>query len=204
MYTMLVKARHRKGRRNVFLIVALLFFIVATLDVALLLRHVLDAFIWYRGSGGAIAELSDISYWVNVMKTVTYVAQTSVGDGMLVSCHVLSGNKNQHASSIQIYRCYVVYAGHGWLVAVPLCILWVADMSENIPRCLCIAYLLQAHHGPTVVLAFWCYVEFTFHANALLNTRELQPFVTSTTSITLVLNLLATCIPGTFICQFAS
>ena len=103
MYTMLVKARHRKGRRNVFLIVALFFFIVATLDVALLLRHVLDAFIWYRGSGGAIAELSNLSYWVNVMKTVTYVAQTSVGDGMLVSCHVLSGNESQHASPAHTY-----------------------------------------------------------------------------------------------------
>ena len=140
MYTMLIKARYRKGRRNVFLIVALFLFIVATLDVALLLRHVLDAFIWYRGSGGAPAELSNISYWVNVMKTVTYVAQTSIGDGMLVSCHVLSGNKNQRASWIQIYRCYVVYAGHGWLVAVPLCILWVAGMSEKIPRCLSPTY----------------------------------------------------------------
>ena len=93
MYTMLIKARYRQGRRNVFLIVALLFFVFATLDVALLLRHVLDAFIWYRGPGGAIAEFSDISYWVNVMKTVTYVAQTSIGDGMLVSSHVLSGDR---------------------------------------------------------------------------------------------------------------
>ena len=87
MHTMLVKARHRQGKRNSFLIVALLLFVFATLDVAFLLRHVLDAFIWYQGPGGAIGEFSDISYWVNAMKTVNYVAQTSIADGMLVSYH---------------------------------------------------------------------------------------------------------------------
>ena len=94
MYTMLVKSRSRRGRRNVFLVVTLLLFVFATLDVALLLRHVLDAFIWYKGPGGAIAEFSDISYWVNVMKTVAYAAQTSIGDGMLVSNRPLPGGKN--------------------------------------------------------------------------------------------------------------
>ena len=77
-----------------FLVVALLLFVFATLDVALLLRHVLDAFIWYQGPGGAIAEFSDISYLVNVMKTVTYVAQTSIGDGMLVGNHLFSRNRH--------------------------------------------------------------------------------------------------------------
>ena len=75
-------------QRYILLVVALLLFIFATLDVALLLRHVLDAFIWYRGSGGAIGELSILSYWVSVMKTVCYVAQTSVADGILVCSHV--------------------------------------------------------------------------------------------------------------------
>ncbi len=93
MYTMLVKSRSRQGQRNVFLIVALLLFVFATLDVALLLRHVLDAFVWYHGSDGARGEFSDISYWVNVMKTVNYVAQTSIGDGMLVSNHPPSGDE---------------------------------------------------------------------------------------------------------------
>ena len=91
MYTMLVKSRSRRGKRHVFLIVALPFFVFATLDVALLLRHEFDAFIWYKGPGGAIGELSDISYWVNVMKTVAYVAQTNIGDGMIVRDDPLSG-----------------------------------------------------------------------------------------------------------------
>ncbi|KAH8105363.1 hypothetical protein BXZ70DRAFT_520696 [Cristinia sonorae] len=92
-----------------FFLVALLLFIIATLDEALLLRHVLDAFVWYKGPGGAKEEFADISYWVNVMKTVTYVAQTSIADAML------------------IYRCYVVY-GRRWLIAVALSILWIACM----------------------------------------------------------------------------
>ncbi len=45
MYTMLVKAQSRQGKHNVFLVDALLFCVFATLDVALLLSHVLDAFI---------------------------------------------------------------------------------------------------------------------------------------------------------------
>ncbi|KAH8105362.1 hypothetical protein BXZ70DRAFT_1043500 [Cristinia sonorae] len=92
-----------------FFIVALLLFIIATLDEALLLRHVLDAFIWYKGAGGAKAEFADISYWVNVMKTVCYVAQTSIADAML------------------IYRCYIVY-GRNRMIAVGLSVLWLACM----------------------------------------------------------------------------
>ena len=56
--------------------------------------------------------------------------------------------------------------------------------------------LFGAHRNPKVVSAFWCYIEFTFHANALLNTGQLKPFITSTISITLALNLMATCISG--------
>ena len=127
---MLVKSRSRQGRRNVFLVVALLLFVFATLDLALLLRHVLDAFIWYKGPGGAIGEFSDISYWVNVMKTVTYAAQTIIGDGMLVSNRPLLGGSNLTPPRIQVYRCYVVCAG-SWLIAGPLRFLWVAGISET-------------------------------------------------------------------------
>ena len=66
------------------IIVALLMFVFATLDVAFGLRHNLDAFIYYTGPGGAKGEFGIISYWVNVMKSADYVAQTFIGDGMLV------------------------------------------------------------------------------------------------------------------------
>ena len=45
----------------------------------------------------------------------------------------------------------------------------------------------------TVVEGFNCYVEFTLHESALLNTARLAPFITSTVSITLALNIIATC-----------
>ena len=48
------------------------------------LRHNLDAFVFYTGPGGATAEFGDISYWVNVMKSADYVAQTAIGDAILV------------------------------------------------------------------------------------------------------------------------
>ncbi|KAM5540140.1 hypothetical protein V8D89_006280 [Ganoderma adspersum] len=152
MYLMLVNPRSRQGKRIVFLLVALLLFVFATLDVSIQLRHVLHAFIWYSGPGGAIGEFSDLSYWLNAMKSVTYNAQTSIADGML------------------IYRCYIVYNGR-WIIVAPLCVLWVAG---------------------TVVEGFNCYVEFTLHESALLNTARLAPFITSTVSITLALNIIAT------------
>ncbi|KIP07596.1 hypothetical protein PHLGIDRAFT_35367 [Phlebiopsis gigantea 11061_1 CR5-6] len=154
IYVMLIKSHSRRltCQRVIFLIVAIALFTFAALDVALLLRHVLDAFIWYHGPGGAIAEFSNISYWVNAMKTVTYVAQTSIADGIL------------------IYRCYVVYS-RNWLVIAPLCLIWLAGMATE---------------------GVSCYIEFTLHQSALLNTSQLTPFITSFLTITLALNLIAT------------
>lgn len=86
------------------LVVALLMFMFGTFDgahttcfrpsssvlrghflVAFGLRHNLDAFIYYHGTGGAAEEFQDIGYWVNIMKTVDFVAQTAIGDSILVS-----------------------------------------------------------------------------------------------------------------------
>lgn len=50
------------------IVVMTLMAIFATLDVALGLRHNLEAFIYYSGPGGPAAEFDNISYWVNVMK----------------------------------------------------------------------------------------------------------------------------------------
>lgn len=65
-------------------LISLAMFIFATLDVAFGLVHNLDAFVYYKGSGGAVAEFSIVSNWVNVMKSGDFLAQTSIGDAMLV------------------------------------------------------------------------------------------------------------------------
>ncbi|KAJ7152895.1 hypothetical protein C8R46DRAFT_1120710 [Mycena filopes] len=68
--------------------------------------HNIQAFILYRGAGGAADVFSDISNWVNVVKTVNVVMQTTLGDGML------------------IYRCWVVYERSWRIVAFPI-LLWI-------------------------------------------------------------------------------
>ena len=85
MNVLLLKKPHKAPYKYNMIIVALLMFLFATLDVAFGLRHNLDAFIYYTGPGGPKAEFAIISYWVNVMKSADYVAQTFIGDGMLVS-----------------------------------------------------------------------------------------------------------------------
>lgn len=62
---------------------ALLMFTLASLDVAFHLRHNLDAFI--NNVEDPIVEFEDTSNWINVMKMGCYVAQTFVGDCILVS-----------------------------------------------------------------------------------------------------------------------
>jgi len=62
---------------------ALIMFALASLDVAFHLRHNLEAFVIYEGD--PIDEFERTGYWLSVAKMVTYVAQTFVGDYILVS-----------------------------------------------------------------------------------------------------------------------
>ena len=71
------------------LLIALSLFIVATVDEMLQFVHVLNAFVWSRN---AIDELSDISYWVNGTKALTFTLQVMIGDGILVGFQVPGGN----------------------------------------------------------------------------------------------------------------
>ncbi|PSR75960.1 hypothetical protein PHLCEN_2v8765 [Hermanssonia centrifuga] len=94
-------------------VVVALMAIFSTLDVSLGLRHNLDAFIFYKGPGGPDAEFDNISYWVNVMKTVDTQMMSLIGDGML------------------IYRCFVIFS-HKWLIiAFPL-LMWLANVACSV------------------------------------------------------------------------
>lgn len=61
---------------------AIAMFVFASLDVAFHLRHNLYAFITYKGE--AAEEFSIVSNWISVMSMGCYVAQTFVGDSILV------------------------------------------------------------------------------------------------------------------------
>lgn len=63
-------------------------FTIATVDMAFGLVHNLDAFVYFKGPGGAKEEFAEISYWANVMRTADYVAQTFIGDGIMVRVFV--------------------------------------------------------------------------------------------------------------------
>ncbi|KAF9255125.1 hypothetical protein L218DRAFT_803712, partial [Marasmius fiardii PR-910] len=97
----------------ILLVFALLLGLVATNDVAFGLRHNLDAFAYYKGPGGAVEELQDISYWVSVMKTVDNIAQTFIGDAML------------------LFRCYIVYE-RSWKVIIVPVILWIGGTVTGV------------------------------------------------------------------------
>lgn len=66
------------------LFAAFLMFLFASLDVSFHLRHNLEAFIWFNGD--AVDDFENTSYWLNVVKMGCYVAQTFVGDAILVCC----------------------------------------------------------------------------------------------------------------------
>ena len=67
-------------------VAALLMFVFGSLDVAFGLRHNIDAFV---SIGDPDKVFADISNWINVMKMVDYVAQTFIGDAILVCPPVL-------------------------------------------------------------------------------------------------------------------
>ncbi|PSS29864.1 hypothetical protein EW026_g7441 [Hermanssonia centrifuga] len=102
--------KRRKEIKWIMVTAALLMAIVATLNVSFILRHILNAFIYYKGPGGATAELSDIGNWVNVMQTADYVAQTAIGDSVL------------------IYRLYVIYNRRWTIVVLPI-MMWMANIG---------------------------------------------------------------------------
>ncbi|KAJ7739106.1 hypothetical protein B0H14DRAFT_3168098 [Mycena olivaceomarginata] len=82
------RCRRPREIRWFILSVGITLFVVATFDVVIGLLHNLQAFAFYTGGGGAAKELSDISGWINVARTVAQVIQMILGDFVL------------------IYRCY--------------------------------------------------------------------------------------------------
>ena len=64
------------------LLPALLMFFFATMEVSLAVRQNIEAFILLGGD--VIEEFKHTSRWVIYMRMVDYVAQTCIGDGILV------------------------------------------------------------------------------------------------------------------------
>jgi len=95
------------------LLVAFLMFAFATMDVAFGLRHILQAFISYDGPGGPNQKFSDMSTFLNVIKTVDFVFQTAIGDAIL------------------IYRCLIIYNRLWYIIALPAA-LWALSLASGL------------------------------------------------------------------------
>jgi len=73
--------------------------------------------------GGPVAYFSDVSQWTFYVKNVIYIAQTLVGDGVVVS-FVFVDEVRHPLSALQLYRCYVVWQSK--LIMIFPMLLWSA------------------------------------------------------------------------------
>ncbi|KAK0240840.1 hypothetical protein EDD85DRAFT_816464 [Armillaria nabsnona] len=85
--------------------------VFSTLQIACHLRFVLDAFIY--SDNKPVDTLSDMSNPVNVMQLVTFVAQTFMGDCIL------------------LYRCWVIY-DRRWMIVICPIIMFIAETGCGI------------------------------------------------------------------------
>ncbi|KDR69730.1 hypothetical protein GALMADRAFT_906760 [Galerina marginata CBS 339.88] len=89
---------------------ALLMLLFASMDVAFHLRHNLEAFVYFNHGGDPVEDFERTANWINVMKMGCYVAQTFVGD------------------SILLFRCWIVY-DRSWLVVSLPIVLWLGTSA---------------------------------------------------------------------------
>lgn len=172
------------------LVAALLMFLFASLDVAFHLRHNLEAFVYFDVH--PIETFEQTSNWINVMKMACYVAQTFIGDSILVSAYALRvSNRTNHRvlHLFQLFRCWIVYSKRWLIVIVPI-LLWLGTTGKLLNRVIHNPFLIRLVCGIMTV-----YIEATLDTSSgkLLNASTLVPFITSMLCLTLATNLLTTC-----------
>ncbi|PFH45331.1 hypothetical protein AMATHDRAFT_160736 [Amanita thiersii Skay4041] len=112
------------------IIFSLVLFSNAAFDLAIGFYHNLRAFVYYKGPGGPTEELTNISDWVNVARSLTVVMQTMIGDAML------------------IYRCWVMY-GRSFTVVSFSVLLWLGAIVCTI----LVTYLEATLHSRVLISA---------------------------------------------------
>jgi len=113
------------------LLPAVFMFFFASMDVSLAVRQNVEAFILLGGD--VTKEFEQTPRWVIYMRMVDYVAQTCIGDGILVcSGGFHAPDHKSLTSSEQIYRCWAVYS-RTWLVVVVPTLMWVAGTGRSSP-----------------------------------------------------------------------
>lgn len=93
------------------LVVALLFFLILSLDVAFGLAQTLQAFVLYKGPGGAAENLADVSQWLNLVMSMAVFLPVGLNDAVL------------------IYRCWIVYSRNISIILIPS-LLWLGEVAS--------------------------------------------------------------------------
>ncbi|KAI9573109.1 hypothetical protein HD554DRAFT_1142366 [Boletus coccyginus] len=107
IWTLLSRRFTRQVNRKMFTIACLLL-VISTAHLVIHIIRVMNGLILYRDTypGGPVAYFSDVSQWTFYAKNQVYIAQTVVGDGVI------------------LYRCYVVWQSK--LVMIFPLLLWCA------------------------------------------------------------------------------
>ncbi|KAF9460684.1 hypothetical protein BDZ94DRAFT_1169252, partial [Collybia nuda] len=100
------KLKDRRKLNYPMLIAAIWLFVFSVLDLAFGFQINIAAF--FGPKGDPIAYFSEASNWINVMKLVTYVAQTFMADCIL------------------LYRCWIIYSRNWKVIFVPA-LMWIAE-----------------------------------------------------------------------------
>ncbi|TFY82862.1 hypothetical protein EWM64_g1144 [Hericium alpestre] len=131
LYIMLLLVLLRLGpagraKRRTMLPVGTILFVLATAHLVIDFVRILDGFVYEPG--GPMVYFSNIAHPLFTAKTVLYVTQTLIGDGVM------------------IWRCYMVYNKKLWVIAVPGIVLLVNACAGYL-----VCYeLSHATHGTTV------------------------------------------------------
>ena len=106
---------------------SIIFFVVATLHVAMNCYRMVMAYVIRRDApGGPVAYIGQLAPWDHVLKDTLYCTQEILGDAVAVSTKHFPVIITVLRFPYQVYRTYVVW-GHNWkAVALPIASLVVS------------------------------------------------------------------------------
>ncbi|KAF9465436.1 hypothetical protein BDZ94DRAFT_1214614 [Collybia nuda] len=113
LYIMFKKRKARTCSGKVFLVAILLMYIIATVDIALNLYRMIQAYIWLRDSVGPVFYLLDMRRWDNIAHNLNLCFMTWLGDALV------------------IYRCFIIW-NRSYLVILVPSLLLIFSIAVNV------------------------------------------------------------------------
>ncbi|EIW82599.1 hypothetical protein CONPUDRAFT_163726 [Coniophora puteana RWD-64-598 SS2] len=117
LFTVIIRVLLRRdGPKRAFvckLTTAIALFVLSTIHMAINVVRVVEGFVLYQGAypGGPTAFFADVMQWSFIFKTLLYLLQTLIGDGVV------------------IFRCFVAW--QSWKVVAFLIALWFAVAASG-------------------------------------------------------------------------